>query len=255
MPRANRYFVTGHVYHLTHRCHNRQFLLRFARERDHYQKKLREGVAFFKISLLDFCVTSNHNHLLVSAEDPEQISRFMQKVQGEHAQAFNRRKKRTGAFWSDRFHSTMVEPGRHLEECLIYIGLNMFRCGVVGHPREWRWCGYHELMGLRQRYRILDRERLLFLLRAADAGEFRANYAALLEERIAQGRMEREPKWTESIAVGSEGFVREIEARIRGRQELRVQREGDQWVLRECAEAYALSGEKESPGAEADLRF
>jgi REP element-mobilizing transposase RayT len=28
MPRANRYILPGRVYHLTHRCHDRQFLLR-----------------------------------------------------------------------------------------------------------------------------------------------------------------------------------------------------------------------------------
>ena len=26
MPRANRYILPGHTYHLTHRCHNRAFL-------------------------------------------------------------------------------------------------------------------------------------------------------------------------------------------------------------------------------------
>lgn len=29
MPRANRYIKPGYVYHMTHRCHNRKFLLRF----------------------------------------------------------------------------------------------------------------------------------------------------------------------------------------------------------------------------------
>jgi REP element-mobilizing transposase RayT len=29
MPRANRYFLPGQVYHLTHRCHNRQFRKRY----------------------------------------------------------------------------------------------------------------------------------------------------------------------------------------------------------------------------------
>ena len=27
MPRANRYFLANHVWHLTHRCHEREFLL------------------------------------------------------------------------------------------------------------------------------------------------------------------------------------------------------------------------------------
>ncbi len=33
MPRANRHFVSGHVWHITHRCHKKEFLLKFARDR------------------------------------------------------------------------------------------------------------------------------------------------------------------------------------------------------------------------------
>ena len=56
MPRANRYFVPGYACHLTHRCHNREFLLRFAKDRDRYRMLLREGVREVEVSLLDFCV-------------------------------------------------------------------------------------------------------------------------------------------------------------------------------------------------------
>jgi REP element-mobilizing transposase RayT len=42
MPRANRYILPGRIYHLTHRCHDRQFLLRFAKDRDGYRQRLRD---------------------------------------------------------------------------------------------------------------------------------------------------------------------------------------------------------------------
>jgi hypothetical protein len=29
MPRANRYFLPGYIWHITHRCHQKEFLLRF----------------------------------------------------------------------------------------------------------------------------------------------------------------------------------------------------------------------------------
>ncbi len=31
MPRANRFFMPEHVWHITHRCHKKEFLLKFAR--------------------------------------------------------------------------------------------------------------------------------------------------------------------------------------------------------------------------------
>lgn len=41
MPRANRHLhvLAGRTYHVTHRCHDRAFLLKFARDRDAYTRK------------------------------------------------------------------------------------------------------------------------------------------------------------------------------------------------------------------------
>ncbi|NJN70954.1 MAG: hypothetical protein HC801_12235 [Nitrospira sp.] len=63
MPRANRYIIAGPAYHITHRCHNREFLLRFAKDRDAYRVLLREKLSEHKsIRLLTYCITSNHVH-------------------------------------------------------------------------------------------------------------------------------------------------------------------------------------------------
>ena len=45
MPRANRYLLEGHTYHVTHRCHDRKFLFQFALDRTAYQKMLRDRLA------------------------------------------------------------------------------------------------------------------------------------------------------------------------------------------------------------------
>src|SRR5262245_5045773 len=52
VPRANRLYTEGGVFHLTHRCHNRAFLLRFCRDRDAYRLKMREKLKRFAVSML-----------------------------------------------------------------------------------------------------------------------------------------------------------------------------------------------------------
>jgi REP-associated tyrosine transposase len=235
MPRANRYILPGHVYHLTHRCHDREFLLRFAVHRNAYRKKLWEAMREFKLSLLDYSITSNHAHLLAFAEEQSQISGFIKKADGEFGQEYNRLKQRSGAFWEGRFHSTMVDSGEYLFRCMMYIELNMVRCRVVAHPSQWPWCGYDEMMGLRQRWRLLDLGRLLSLLRTDDLASFRKHFTAALALAIEKDSIQREACWTESIAVGSERFVREIEARVK-RQRTETRLEGETWTLREVAD-------------------
>ena len=164
MPRANRYIVAGHAYHVTHRCHNRSFLFRFGRDRAEYRRRLRLSLKPFGVDLLTYSITSNHTHLLLYAEATEALSGLMQKLEGEFAEHYNIRKQRSGAFWSGRYHATMVESGAHLWNCMKYVDMNMVRAGVVSHPREWEWCGYHELVGKRKRYRLVSQEKLLHLL-------------------------------------------------------------------------------------------
>jgi putative transposase len=60
MPRANRYWLSGHVWHLTHRCHSRQFLLRFGRDRRLWTRWLYEARVRHGLCVLDYVVTSNH---------------------------------------------------------------------------------------------------------------------------------------------------------------------------------------------------
>ena len=117
MPRANRYILPGVAYHLTHRCHDRSFLLKHGVDRTFYRQMLRERLGRHPVSLLGYCITSNHTHLLLVAQDSEaDISRFMQSLEGDFAQAYNLRKKtRSGAFWGDRYHAVMVDTGAALQ--------------------------------------------------------------------------------------------------------------------------------------------
>jgi putative transposase len=239
MARANRLSGHGGIFHVTHRCHNREFLLKFACDRDGYRAKLRQRLREFEVALLDYCITSNHVHLLLDAEERMQISGLMRTVAGEFARAYKRRKERVNAFWGDNFHATLVEEGTYLWRCLCHIELNMVRCGRVAHAREWAWLGYHEIMGQRQRYRLLDLDRLCWRLRTGSLAEVGRNLEAALGELIAPEQLKRAPCWTEGLAVGSAGFLERIRPLILSRQETElVQRDQEDWVLQESALPY-----------------
>jgi REP element-mobilizing transposase RayT len=65
MARANRHYIPGYIWHITHRCHKKEFLLKFARERQRWISWLFEAKKRFGLSALNYAVTSNHIHLLV----------------------------------------------------------------------------------------------------------------------------------------------------------------------------------------------
>jgi putative transposase len=209
--RLPRPVVRNCCIHVTHRCHERQFLLKFDIDRNYYQQLLYQASEKFnRVRFLDYAITSNHIHLLVWTPKMEYLSEMMHWLQGTFAQYYNRRKGREGSFWRGRFHPTLVESGRHLSRCLLYLDMNMVRAGAVNHPSEWDFGGYQELCGNRKRYRIIDQDRLLNYLEIGDIVNFREWHGKTLDELCSREEHPRERFWSRSFAVGSPEWFEEI---------------------------------------------
>jgi len=175
-----------------------------------FEAKKRHGT-----SILNYTVTSNHVHLIIrDARGEEVIPQTMQLIASRTGQEYNQRKDRRGAFWEDRYHATAVEVDSHLIQCLVYVDLNMVRAGVVNHPSEWPFCGYNEIQDPRQRYSIIDYERLMELFDIRSMDGLKKTYGDYVEEALQKQSLERDGRWSESIAVGSEAFVRETKERL-----------------------------------------
>jgi putative transposase len=241
MPRANRHHLAGYVWHITQRCHRKQFLLKFTQDRRAWVGWLYEARKRYGLCILDYAVTSNHVHLLVRDGARGEIAQSMQLVAGQTAQGYNERKRRRGAFWEDRYHSTAIETGEHLASCLVYIDLNMVRAGVVKHPAEWESGGYHEIQRPSPRYRIIDRVALAEALGLEHVSRLAVVHAAWVEAALHAGVQCRQSEWTESLAVGRREFVERIGDELEGRARYRqVEAIGDKvHVLREVSPPYS----------------
>jgi putative transposase len=240
MARANRHYIPGCIWHITHRCHKKEFLLKFAHDRSRFVSWLREARKRFGLRILNYTVTSNHVHLLVIDNgDAQTIPSSIQLVAGRTGQEYNHRKHRKGAFWEDRYHATAVESGEHLRRCLVYIDLNMVRAGVVRHPEEWAFGGYHEIQGNRRRNTLLALDTLAEVVEAETPEELARAHREWVEEALSSETRQRDAVWTKSLAVGSEKFVLKVQeilgVRGRGRE---VVATGDAFVLREAPEIY-----------------
>jgi len=239
MPRANRYFLPDHIWHITHRCHKKSFLLKFALDRRAYVRWLFEAKRRFGLQVLDYAVTSNHIHLLVRDGAESVIAQSMQLAAGRTGQEYNQRKQRQGAFWEDRYHATAVECGDHLRRCLVYIDLNMVRAGVVRHPAEWAHGGYREIQNPPERYALIDLPVVSALCGFARVDDFQRAHRAWVEEALSSARQARDARWSEAIAVGSQGFVERVQGELGIRAKHRaVEAAQGVCALREPREAY-----------------
>ena len=239
MPRANRHFLAGHIWHITHRCHQKQFLLKFPRDRRRYLHWVFDAKKRFGLCVLNYMVTSNHVHLLVKDAGGDVIAQSMQLIAGRTAQEYNQRKSRHGAFWEDRYHATAIQADEHLHRCLIYIDLNMVRAGVVSHPRDWAHSGYREIQEPPKRYAVIDLEGISGLCGFADLRDFQRAHRQWVEQTLESGCAPRDDRWSEAIAVGSLSFVESVKGEL-GRKALHrdVEQVGGAYTLREESETY-----------------
>ena len=85
---------------------------------------------------------------------------------------------------------------------------------VVRHPGEWMYGGYHEIQNPKQRYSLINRQKLTALLGIKDNDQLSEYHRKWVEEVLKNGWNQRDAKWTESIAVGDEEFVMETKAKL-----------------------------------------
>jgi putative transposase len=239
MPRANRHFLPGYIWHITHRCHQKKFLLKFPRDRRRYLHWVFEAKKRFGLCVLNYMVTSNHVHLLVKDTGEDVIAGSMQLIAGRTAQEYNKRKNRHGAFWEDRYHATAIQTDEHLHRCLVYMDLNMVRAGVVNHPSKWAHSGYVEIQNPPKRYAVVDCQELTALCGFVDFESFQRAHRQWVEQALEIRRTLRDDRWSQAIAVGNLVFVESVKSELGSKALNRGVVEFDgAYALREQSEAY-----------------
>ncbi len=130
----------------------------------------------------------NHFHLLVRT-GPKPLVTAMRQLLTGYAVAFNRRHRRMGHLFHNRYKSILVEDEPYLLELLRYIHLNPLRSGEVRDLKaldRYRWAGHSALIGHHNRPWQAVEEVLRNYHRTV--GEARRRYRAFVAEGLAHGR-------------------------------------------------------------------
>jgi putative transposase len=73
------------------------------------------------------------------------VSQFLKLLKQRFSIWFNKRHRRFGTLWAERFKSVLVEQQPHvLEWMAAYIDLNPVRAGLTEDPKDYRFCAYAE---------------------------------------------------------------------------------------------------------------
>jgi REP element-mobilizing transposase RayT len=215
MPRHARLDAPGTLHHVIVRGMEQGKIAYDRADRAEFVRRLGEIATATEMVVYAWALLPNHAHLLIRS-GPQGLPRFMRRLLTGYAVYFNRRHKRHGHVFQNRYKSIVVEEDAYFQQLVRYIHLNPLRARCVQSLPEldrYPWCGHATLVG-RVRYPWMDRKYVLAWFGQGEAQAVRA-YRAYVREGISLGRR---PELVGGGLVRSLGGWAEVRA-VRRRQE------------------------------------
>jgi putative transposase len=234
MPRQARLDRAGLLHHVMIRGIERRNIFRNNTDRDDLIARLSSLLPETKTICYAWSLMSNHAHFLLRS-GPSGISFLMRKLLTGYAVSFNRRHKRTGQLFQNRYKSIICQEDAYFAELVRYIHLNPLRAGIVSSLPEldrFAYSGHSAIMGRKERPWQETASVLLLY------GHDRKAYHTYMNEGVSQGRREdlSGGGLVRSLGGWSEG--KNLKQRVKGDQRILGDSEFVMTILKEAGEEY-----------------
>lgn len=216
MARPLRIEYPGALYHVTARGNARADIFLDEADRATFLAVYAQVSQRFNWQCPAYCLMTNHYHFVIETPDAN-LSQGMRQLNGVYTQRFNREHERTGHVFQGRFTAILVERESYLLELCRYVVLNPVRAGMVRSAREWAWSSYRATAGQTGSSSWFTPEWIL-----GHFGRTRSTAQAAYREFVTEGR-DHPRIWEQlqhQLYLGSEGFIRQVQRRIRRAQDL-----------------------------------
>jgi putative transposase len=217
MPRQARLDAPGALHHIIVRGINKAPIFKDDQDKNRFLERLAENVTQGQCKVYAWVLMTNHIHVLFKS-GKDGISSVMRRQLTWYAQYFNRRHKRTGHLFENRYKSIICEEETYLLALVRYIHLNPIRAKIIQTMEEldrYPWTGHRAIIG-RAGYPWMDIETVL-----SEFAERRKKaileYRRFVREGIAEGR---NPSLTGGGLIRSHGGWSQVQAmQRRGQKE------------------------------------
>lgn len=188
MPRQSRIHAPGALHHVIIRGIERRMIFRDDKDRESFLDRLGGILLESATPCYAWSLLSNHAHFLFKTGRIP-IAQVMRKLLTGYAVTFNRRYRRHGHLFQNRYKSILCEEDAYLQELVRYIHLNPLRAGLVKDLRElgsYPYSGQSVLMGKKKRA-WQDRDYVLRYFGQTER-EAKNRYMSFVSEGAEEGR-------------------------------------------------------------------
>ena len=187
MPRQGRIDFPGALHHVIIRGINKAPIFYDDKDRGDFVRRLSNALERTKLLCYAWALIPNHVHLLLETVSVP-LGKLMRSLLTGYAIRFNRRHKRVGYLFQNRYKSILCDTEEYLLQLVSYIHLNPLRAKLVSNIEEldkYPWCGHSILMG----YHKAEWQETNVILRrfGSTLREARTNYRNFIIAGIAEG--------------------------------------------------------------------
>jgi REP element-mobilizing transposase RayT len=117
-------------------------------DRDEFLARFEKGLVKTGFQCLTWALMDNHYHLFLRTSELP-MSKLMRGLNGGYASYYNKRYKKHGYLFQNRFKSVLCQDQDYAIELIKYINLNPLRAGIVSSLEQlktYAWCGHGYLL-------------------------------------------------------------------------------------------------------------
>lgn len=188
MPRLARLYAPGVLHHIIIRGIERRKIFRDDKDKDNLIDRLSILLPETQTACYAWAFMSNHAHFLFRSGSAG-ISTLMRRLLTGYAIYFNRRYRRHGQLFQNRFKSIICQEDVYFKELVRYIHLNPLRAKIVSDIKglnKYPYSGQSVLMG-KKKQKWCDTEYVLSYF-GKKVSEARKSYLLYVKKGIDQGR-------------------------------------------------------------------
>jgi REP element-mobilizing transposase RayT len=151
MPRKARIDAPGALHHIICRGIEKRKIFRADSDRDDFLERVAKALQDSQTPCYAWALLPNHFHLLLRTGNAS-IAQLMRRILSGYAGRFNRRHRRVGHLFQNRYKSILCQEDAYFLELVRYIHLNPLRVNLVGTMDEldhYAYSGHSTIMGHR----------------------------------------------------------------------------------------------------------
>jgi len=225
MPRQPRMDAPGTLHHIMGRGIERTKIFRNREDRQDFLNRLAALCQDGSLVVYAWALMSNHFHVLART-GRQSLSQSMRKLLTGYVVNFNKRHKRSGHLFQNRYKSIVCEDDPYLLELTRYIHLNPLRAGMVDSLdklNEYPWSGHSVLLG-KVAMEWQDNKSILTYF-GKDLEKAKEAYVSFVSDGIALGRrpelvggglVRSLGDWSQVVSFRRKGETVNSDARILG---------------------------------------